>query len=597
MNYDFTIVTPSFNQAKYLEKTILSVINQKGNFTLQYIIADGGSADNSVKIIKKYASLLKSPKYKSKCKGIDLIWWSNKDKGQSDAINQGFKLAKGKYVAWINSDDYYIDDAFLKVKNKFKDEPKASFIYGNFIEIDEKGNTLRKIEAEKKFSIERLINSGNYIGQPATFFRREALIKAGYLNPKYHYAMDYDLWIKLGKISNAYPLSSDLATFRLHSDSKTVSLYDKFWREVWIISRSHGGKFFSDIFFYNKRAQKLKEKNHYYKNKFPKFTSKMSKLGRAVKIIFSLNFSLLVKKINLNLKRIKDKNIYLSKISKALDLKVEKINAILGITIKLEKNIPRLPSIGIALLVQDRPEYLKYSLDSLLKTKIDNFKLTILLHDDGSTDKEAIKMFNNAKSKNIKIIKYRKKTSSGSWGGAFNSAIKNLLKKGNFDVIGTADSDAYFHPDWLIKTIEIARYAKKNYKGHILGPFSSFNSSDKEFHEIINIGKTPYGDFVVKKRMGALNYMYCLSDFIKLGNFEENRDDETLMTIKFNKLRVRNFSTLESYVEHLGEESILNKSRPVPVTNAVHALNLIKDGWPIDPNEVKRRIKKEINKK
>lgn len=269
---------------------------------------------------------------------------------------------------------------------------------------------------------------------------------------------------------------------------------------------------------------------------------------------------------------------------------IERLKALRESMIIMERKIPERPSVGFALLVQDRPDYLKYSLSSLLETNVETVKLTLLLHDDGSTDSETKKMIRSAKSKKIRILKYRKDVSSGSWGGAFNSAMEILLKSGKYDIVGSADSDAYFHPAWLEETIKVARYAKKNYRKHKLGPFSSFNSSDQKFHKVIDRADTPYGGFVVKERMGALNYLYCYKDFLKLGKFEENRDDETRMTERFRRLRVRNFCTEISYIEHIGEESILNQYRPVPVKEAVYALNLIKDGWKISPNIVKDKV-------
>lgn len=266
---------------------------------------------------------------------------------------------------------------------------------------------------------------------------------------------------------------------------------------------------------------------------------------------------------------------------------LEAVNARLQITISLQRKIPVNPRVGIALLVQDRPEYLEHALRSLLETKVDNLDLTLLLHDDGSVDKTTKKLVSDAKSGQIKVIKYRRDKPSGTWGGAFNSAMTVLLESGEYDVVGSADSDAYFHPDWLIATLDIARYAKKHYKKQLLGPFSSFNSSDQEFHRVIDRGTTPYGSFLVKERMGALNYLYCYEDFIKLGKFEENRDDETLMTEHLKKLHVRNFCTEVSYVEHIGQDSILNRYRPTPVEQAVHALHLKDSGWSIPPSELK----------
>jgi len=131
MNDIVTIVTPSYNQGQFIEETINSVLSQEGDFFIQYIIADGGSTDNSVEIIKKYEKLLKEKKYPVRCKGIEYIWWSRKDRGQSHAINQGFKIAKGDILAWINSDDYYEPGAFDYIFDMFRKHPHIDMIYGD----------------------------------------------------------------------------------------------------------------------------------------------------------------------------------------------------------------------------------------------------------------------------------------------------------------------------------------------------------------------------------------------------------------------------------------------------------------------------------
>lgn len=153
----------------------------------------------------------------------------------------------------------------------------------------------------------------------------------------------------------------------------------------------------------------------------------------------------------------------------------------------------------------------------------------------------------------------------------------------DFDIIGSCDSDAFFNKEWLDKTMKICLWAKRNHKGNILGPFSSFNSSDYKFHQIFGTYASPYGNYVVKQRMGALNYFYFKDDFLKLGFFEEDRDDETWMTERFKSLRVRNFCTQISYIEHIGRSSVLDQWRPSPVGRGiVYGMNLAKSGWPPD---------------
>lgn len=264
----FSIVTPSYQQAQFIEETILSVINQQGDFKIEYIIADGGSNDGSVEIIKKYDELTKSDEFKPKCRGITFQWWSKSDKGQSDAINKGFKRATGDYIAWLNSDDLYTPNALQQAKEAFDKYPTAGLIYADYDMVAVDGSLVESKHGVE-FNIERLIHDGNFIAQPASFMRRSSLLHVGLLNPDYHYAMDYDLWIRLGKAYPAQYIEGLIwAKFRLHNDSKTVSLEKEFWRDEKKVSKANGGGITSPLF-----------KRHYFGN-HPKVLAFLNKLGR-----------------------------------------------------------------------------------------------------------------------------------------------------------------------------------------------------------------------------------------------------------------------------------------------------------------------------
>ncbi len=238
--------------------------------------------------------------------------------------------------------------------------------------------------------------------------------------------------------------------------------------------------------------------------------------------------------------------------------------------------------IGMAVLSYERPEYLELCLKTLFKTKLYDYDITFLISDDGSLDHRVKKIINRKRAKSYKIVRYFTSKGHDFWGSAFNKAIRKLMEIDNFDIIGSCDSDAVFHPEWLDMTMKICLWAKAHHKDHILGPFSSFNSSDYVFHKILGTYDSPFGKYVVKERMGALNYFYTMEDFLKLGFFVGDKNDETIMTEKFKRLQVRNFSTYTSYVDHIGQESVLNRWRPVAVKEAVYGMNLIKEGWTID---------------
>lgn len=208
MNFPkISIITPSFNQGNYLEDTILSVINQ--NYpNLEYIIIDGGSSDNSVEIIKKYEG------------EID-YWISEKDDGQSDAINKGLKRATGDIVAWLNSDDLYLEDTLSTVSKIFSENPHVDLIYGDVLNFNE--NTGKESvwvvhEFEPLDFLKR-----TYIHQPAVFWRNAVHNDVGYLDTSLYYQMDYDFWMRIFFKKKTLKINKSLAKFRIHDTSKTSS--------------------------------------------------------------------------------------------------------------------------------------------------------------------------------------------------------------------------------------------------------------------------------------------------------------------------------------------------------------------------------------
>lgn len=237
--------------------------------------------------------------------------------------------------------------------------------------------------------------------------------------------------------------------------------------------------------------------------------------------------------------------------------------------------------IGMAVLSHDRPGYLEKCLNSLFKTNLYDYDITFLISDDGSTDPIVEEIINRERDPKYNIVRYFTSKGHNSWAGAFNKAMRKLMEMDKFDIIGSCDNDAIFHPEWLDKTFKICLWAKDNHKQHILGPFSSFNSRDYSFHKVLGIYGSPYGKYVVKERMGALNYFYTMEDFLKLGFFEEHPQDETKMTEKFKSMGVKNFCTETSYIDHIGFESVLNRWRHAPVTieKTTVATNLAEGDW------------------
>ncbi|HBR16176.1 MAG: hypothetical protein A3G39_09695 [Deltaproteobacteria bacterium RIFCSPLOWO2_12_FULL_43_16] len=201
-----SIITPSYNQGVFIEETIKSVLSQDYP-NIEYIVVDGGSMDNTVEILKKYEGRLR--------------WISEKDRGQSDAINKGFRMSKGEILAWLNSDDTFLPGAVRKMAEAFNFSPDAGMIYAGGYYTDEKGNIVDSHPPEP-FDREKLASSG-FIFQPSTFFRREAFFGAGGLDESLHYTMDHDLWLKICSKHKVGHIEEFLSTYRIHGESKTMA--------------------------------------------------------------------------------------------------------------------------------------------------------------------------------------------------------------------------------------------------------------------------------------------------------------------------------------------------------------------------------------
>lgn len=219
-----SIVTPSYNQGRFIEETIQSVLHQ--NYSpLEYIVMDGGSTDTTLGILKKYADRF--------------TYFSEKDRGQAHAINKGWKMAKGGVLAWLNSDDTYEPNVFNRVMEHFKN-CSCDMVYGKANHITADGKWIEEYPTEPA-NPQRLLETC-YISQPAVFIRRSVLERVGYLNESLAYCMDYEYWLRIFKSGLKVCYVPELwANTRFYEDTKTSGQRVKVHKEIAAMLKTQTG--------------------------------------------------------------------------------------------------------------------------------------------------------------------------------------------------------------------------------------------------------------------------------------------------------------------------------------------------------------------
>jgi glycosyltransferase involved in cell wall biosynthesis len=211
-----SIVTPSYNQARFLEATLCSVLEQDYP-NIEYLVVDGASTDGSVDIIRRYADRL--------------TWWvSEKDSGQSEAINKGLRRTRGEIVGWLNSDDVYLPGAVSAAVAAFRSSPDAAVVYGDALAIGEAGRPFNMMHA-RQYSLVDLM-AFNIICQPAAFMRRSVLEQVEYLNPAYHLLMDNLLWMNMARVAPLVYVPQAWAAARYHDQAKNRTRGAAYGREA-----------------------------------------------------------------------------------------------------------------------------------------------------------------------------------------------------------------------------------------------------------------------------------------------------------------------------------------------------------------------------
>jgi glycosyltransferase involved in cell wall biosynthesis len=227
-----SIVTPSFNQAHFIERTIESVLSQRGDFELELRILDGGSTDGTLDILKHY--------------GDRLTWTSERDHGQVDAINKGLRAATGDIAGWLNSDDVLLPGGLARVAEAFATHPEAEWVHGRCKIIDEHDREVRRwISAYKHYRCKRHTFENflteDYVSQMTTFWRRAAHDEIGYIDPTIRFAFDHDFFLRLAKRGAPVYIEEPIACFRWYETSKSGGGFSVQMRETAELSGRYGG--------------------------------------------------------------------------------------------------------------------------------------------------------------------------------------------------------------------------------------------------------------------------------------------------------------------------------------------------------------------
>jgi glycosyltransferase involved in cell wall biosynthesis len=204
-----SLVTPSYQQAEYLERTIRSVLDQ-GYPNLEYRVQDGGSTDGSVDIIRKYEKQLTS-------------WTSAKDGGQTEAINAGLRSASGDIVGWLNSDDTLAPRALWRIAEYYQKNPGVDLLYGHTWQIDANDAVLTRLVSVPTSADELIHFTPNVFSQPGTTWRRRVHERIGYLDESLNYVMDCDFWIRAAQQCRLHCLPVHLGNLRIYANTKTAS--------------------------------------------------------------------------------------------------------------------------------------------------------------------------------------------------------------------------------------------------------------------------------------------------------------------------------------------------------------------------------------
>lgn len=219
-----SVITPSYNQGRFIERTITSVLSQAVPGDLEYLVMDGGSRDDTVEVLKRYNHRVQ--------------WVSEKDGGQADAVNKGLARATGDIIGWLNSDDIYYPGALATACEVFDSHPQIDLIYGNANHIDEHDAVIEPYPTDA-WDFPKLLETC-YLCQPAVFLRKSVVDRFGPLNPDLHFCLDYEYWVRLGSLGARFlKVEQVLAGSRLYAETKTLGSRIRVHAEINDMLREH----------------------------------------------------------------------------------------------------------------------------------------------------------------------------------------------------------------------------------------------------------------------------------------------------------------------------------------------------------------------
>ncbi len=229
--YKFSIITPTLNQSKYIRQTIESVLSQDYE-NKELIVVDGGSSDGTQDILKEYK---------------EIKWISEPDSGAANALNKGFNMADGDVIAWLNSDDYYDKNAIRLIANVFGTDESIDLVYGNLTFVDEDGKVLF-YDTTEEYKLDTLVRKcADIVRQPCTFFKKELLLRTGFLDESLKCVFDYDLFIRLLRFARPKHIDVNIAFYRDYKDTLTRKFIRRQGSEIIKVSRRNGARIYDKI--------------------------------------------------------------------------------------------------------------------------------------------------------------------------------------------------------------------------------------------------------------------------------------------------------------------------------------------------------------